>query len=59
VANSWKKNWQYIEYTINALLDTEFEKKNKTLEEMVDKFNTPITTTADELALLNKGLKYN
>jgi len=36
VANSWKKNWQDIEYTVNALLDTEFEKMNKTLEETVD-----------------------
>jgi hypothetical protein len=59
VANSWKKNWQNIEYTINALLDTKFKKKNKTLKEIEDKLNTPIIFTTDELAQLNKGLKYN
>jgi exonuclease VII small subunit len=37
VANSWKKSWQCVEHTINAKLGTEFEKKNKTLEEIVDK----------------------
>jgi hypothetical protein len=37
VANSWKKNWHCAEHTINAKLDTEFEKKNKTLEETADR----------------------
>jgi len=45
VANSWKRNWQCVEHTINAKLDTEFGKKNRTLEEIVDKLkNTQLKT---------------
>jgi hypothetical protein len=48
VANSWKKNWQCVEHTINAKLDTEFEKKNKTLEEIVDILKNTLIKNQEE-----------
>lgn len=54
VANSWIKNWQCMEHTVNAKLGTYCEKKKKTLKERVDRLkNTQLKNPEEKVTFLS------